>query len=535
MKIKKTISLLFITISVFLANSITAQKASGKKNNPAEAEAKFTAGNFEGALDDYISLLENDPKNDNYNYNIAICYLNTNINKSKAIPYLEIITRKPKYDPNAMYLLARAYHYAYRFDDAVKAYNTFKQTGRGNPENLKDVDLQIQFCINAKELMKFPINVKFENLGQNVNSPYADYYPFVPNDESFIIFNSRKPSEGAETPREDGSLPASIYVSKVVEGNFSKSKKFELPAFKREGEQEVIGLSGAGDLMLFYSTNLKGEGDIFMTSIDKEKSLRNPEKLGENINSPQAEEIAACINNDGTIMYFASNRAGGQGGTDLYMSNKLPNGSWGPAKNLGPEINTSANEDFPNLTPDGKILFFSSTGHTSMGGYDIFKAEIDPVTKQFSNPKNMGYPINTPEDDFNFRMASNGRFGYMSALREGGLGDLDIYRVTFNDVEPQYSVVLGDIVSADSTQKLNFADVFITVNDSKSKQIVGTYLPNQNSGRFIMVLAPGTFDINIEANGFKTISETINILDKSSYRFEITKDIKLKPEGYRRK
>lgn len=505
------------------------------KINPYDAEQKLIQGNFEGALDDYLSLREEDPKNDIYNYNIAICYLNTNINKAKAIPYLETITRKSKYDPNALYLLARAYHYAYRFDDAIKTYTAFKQTGRGNVDNLKDTDRQIQFCINAKELIKFPVNVTFENLGANVNSPYADYYPFVPNDESFIIYNSRRQEVGAEKPREDGTYAPAVYISKEASGAFTKAKIFETPVVKKDSEQEVIGLSGSGDAMLLYSTNNKGVGDIYITTGEKGKNYKTPEKLSDNINS-SAEEIAACINNDGTVLYFASDRNGGIGGTDLYVSVKLPNGTWGPAQNLGPEINTPYNEDFPNITPDGKTLFFSSNGHTTMGGYDIFKAEKEVGTQKFLNPKNIGFPVNTPEDDYNFRMASNGRFGYMAALREGGLGDLDIYRVTFNDVDPEYSVVLGDIFSADSTQRLNFMDVFITVNNDKTNELVGTYVPNPHSGRFIMILVPGsTYDVTIEATGFKTINEKVNILDKSSYRFEIKKDIKLNPEGYQNK
>ncbi|MES2591985.1 MAG: hypothetical protein V4608_08880 [Bacteroidota bacterium] len=528
---KRIQKLVYITFLLLVTNLSFAQSG---KIDPFDAEQKLLAGNFEGALDDYLTLRESDPKNDSYNYNIAICYLNTNINKSKAIPYLETITRKAKYDPNALYLLARAYHYAYRLDDAIKTYTTFKEIGRGNVDNLKDADRQMQFCINAKELMKFPLDVTFENLGANVNSPYADYYPFVPNDESFIIYNSRKPEEGAEKVKEDGTYASSVYISKENNGTFAKAKRFDAPLIKKDGEQEVIGLSGSGDVMLFYYTNFKSVGDIYITSNDKGKTYKTPEKLSDNINS-SAEEIAACLNNDGTILYFASNREGGIGGTDLYMSIQLPNGTWGPAQNLGPEINTPFNEDFPNVTPDGKALYFSSTGHTTMGGYDIFKAEKDPTTKKFTNPKNIGYPINTPEDDYNFRMASNGRFGYMAALREGGLGDMDIYRVTFNEVEPQYSVVIGDIVSSDSTQRLNFSDVFISVNDGKTNEIVGTYLPNPHSGRFIMILTPGTFEVTIEANGFKTINEKINILDKSSYRFEIKKDIKLNPEGYQSK
>ncbi len=526
---------LFFACSLFLlsAPAAFAQDEPTKKVDAYEADKKFLLGNYESALDDYLALLDKDPKNDKYNYDIAICYLNTNINKTKAIPYLEILTHKAKYDPNAMYLLGRAYHYAYRFDDAIKAYNTFKQTGRGNADNLADVDRQIQFCINAKELMKFPLNVTFENLGPNVNSPYADYYPFVPNDESFIILNTRRPDEGAEVAKEDGSYPAAIYVSKVTDGVFSKGKNIGPPISKNDGEQEIIGLSANGEIMLLYYTNLKGVGDIYSTTTDKNKSFKPAEKLSENINSPKAEEIAACISSDGSLLYFASNRAGGLGGTDLYVSRKLPNGTWGPAQNLGPEINTPFDEDFPNVTNDGKMLYFSSNGHTSMGGYDIFKAEWSEETHQFSNPKNVGYPINTPEDNFNFRMADNGRFGYMAALREGGLGDLDVYRVTFNEVDPQYSVVKGNISSADSTQKLNYTDVFISVTNTKTQEVVGNYLPNPNTGRYVMVLAPGNYQVNIEANGFQPVTNTINILDKSSYKFEISKDIQLKPEGYK--
>ena len=532
MIIMKKSLLCIILVFIFFSNtSIDAQNSSGGKVDPFDAEQKLNQGNFEGALEDYLNLLYSDPKNDNYNYAIAICYLNSNINKAKAIPYLEIITRKTKFDPNALYLLARAYHYSYRFDDAIKSFTTFKQNARGNVDNLNDVDRQIQYCINAKELLKFPINVTFENLGANVNTPYADYYPFVPNDESFIILNSRKPEEGSEKVREDGSYSASVYISKENNGNFSKAKRFESPIIKKDGEQEVIGLSGSGDVMLFYYTNFKGVGDIYISPNEKGKASKIPEKLSENINS-SAEEIAACLNHDGSILYFASNRSGGFGGTDLYMSILLPNGTWGPAQNLGPAINTVFNEDFPNITSDGKTLYFSSNGHTSMGGYDIFKAEKDPVTKNFENPKNIGYPINTPQDDYNFRMAGNGRFGYMASLREGGLGDLDIYRVTINEVEAQYSAVIGSILSADTTKKIQYSDVFITVNDATTHEIIGTYLPNPNSGRYIIILSPGLFEVTIEANGFKTIAEKINILGKSSYKFEIQKDIKLYPDGY---
>ena len=164
-----------------------------------------------------------------------------------------------------------------------------------------------------------------------------------------------------------------------------------------------------------------------------------------------------------------------------------------------------------------------------MGGYDIFKADINPETQQFSNPRNLGYPINTPEDNYNFRVSSNGQFGYMSALRPGGRGDLDVYRIRFNTVEPRYSVVKGNLYATDSTAKLNYSDVFITVSNNKNKQLIGNYLPNPSTGRYIMVLAPGDYDIDFTATGFESISKKVSILDKSSFKFEITDDIVFKP------
>lgn len=526
---KKNILFLYLVPFILTGYSIYAQDQSSIKVEPYVAEQKFIKNNYEGALDDYLSLLESDPQNEKYNYNIAVCYLNTNIDKTKAIPYLEKITASSSYAPNAMYLLGRAYVYAYRFDDALAAFNKFRRWGKGTSENQVDVERQIQFCLNAKELIKYPVDVSFENLGSSVNSPYADYYAYVPSDESFIIFNSRRPIEGAEVIKEDGNYPVSIFMSKVVDGKFSKAKNIPAPIPKVRGEQEVIGLTGTGDVMLIYYTNDKGVGDIYSTTTDRNKKVVHADKLGENINSIKAQEIAASLNAEGDILYFASNREGGFGGTDIYRSQKLPNGKWGPPQNLGSDINTPYNEDFPNVSPDGKTLYFSSNGYTSMGGYDIFKATVNPETQQFSNPRNLGYPINTPMDNYNFRISSNGQFGYMAALRPGGRGDLDVYRIRFNAVEPRYTIIKGNLYTTDSTLKIDYLDIDISVTNSNTNQLVGTYTPNPISGRYVMILAPGDYDINFTLSGFKPINKKVTILDKSSFKSEIIDDITLEP------
>lgn len=163
-----------------------------------------------------------------------------------------------------------------------------------------------------------------------------------------------------------------------------------------------------------------------------------------------------------------------------------------------------------------------------MGGYDIFKVEWNEADGKWSGVKNLGYPINTPEDNSNFRISDNGRYGYVAMRREDGLGDLDIYRVTFNDIEPRYSVVRGQIVFSNKSSQPAFSDVFITVTEKKSNEMVGNYVPNANSGRYVIILAPGVYEVSIEAPGCAPYTETINIADKSSFKPEIDKDITLK-------
>ena len=204
------------------------------------------------------------------------------------------------------------------------------------------------------------------------------------------------------------------------------------------------------------------------------------------------------------------------------MSLKLPNGEWAPAQNLGPSINTSFDEDFPNITADGRSLYFSSKGHTSMGGYDIFKAGWDQVKRIWSDVKNIGFPINTPEDNTNFREYENGRTGYVSALRAEGLGDYDIYSVTFNEVEPEYTVIKGFVSTQDTANIIK--DVFISVLDLQTDELYGSYLTNPITGRYIIILPQGRFNLLVEVPGFKLHSENIEVLGKSYYRSLIKKD-----------
>lgn len=517
---KNQLLLLFLT---FFTTFYYSQEDGLTKVTAEGAANKMKVGNYEDALIDYLQLLNEDSRNEVYNYNVGVCYLNNNVNKGKAVPYLEIVERKEKHDPNTDYLLGRAYQYANRFDDAITVFEKFKQDAKGTVFNLVDADLQIQHCINAKELMKFPVDVVFQNLGKNINSEYNDYYPFVTSNESFIVYNTKRPEKNAEK-LENGNYKNSIYSSKVINGEYIKSSPIGVAINAGNEGMEVIGLSETGDNILLYLPEGSGKGNIYISTLGAQGIYSKPEKLDAKINSG-GEEIAASISSDGNTLFFASSRKGGFGGTDIYICKKIGK-IWTEPKNAGSEINTPYDEDFPNISPDGKILYFSSKGHTSMGGYDIFKSNYNESNSTFLSPKNIGYPINTTDDDMNFRISNNGKYGYIASTKSGGQGDFDIYRVTFNEVESDYSVLIGGFTTKNNFE-INFTDIFISVTDNITKELVGNYLPNPSSGRFVVILPAGKYQMTVDAPGFKPVTKNIEVLDKVSYQAEINMIIEL--------
>jgi hypothetical protein len=483
----------------------------------------FAYGNFEEAIAEYEMLLEEEPDNIEYNYNIAVCFLNTNIDKSKAIKPLEKLVENPKITPDAYYLLGRAYHFGYQFDKAIEMFNKFISSGKGSEGNRVNVDKQIDYCQNAKELLKFPKRVTFQNLGKGVNSRYDDYFPFIPVNEEFVIFNSNR-EDRAVQPQENGSYLPNIYIAYEKDGRFQEAQKLPGIVNTSEGKQEIVGLNASGSKAVFYFEDFNMEGDIYESGIEG-KGVKKPVKLPAVINS-KSTEIAGCFTENNEKFFFASDRPGGYGGIDIYVCQRLPNGAWSMAQNLGPTINTEEDEDFPNISIDGKYLFFSSKGHASMGGYDIFKAEWDAVKRKYTSVQNMGYPINTPEDNMNFRMSESGKYGYLSAVRAEGFGGRDVYRVNFEEVEPKYTVISGSITN---TVSAKFEDVFIQIADAETDEVYGDYLPNFKTNRYVIILPPGKYNMYVGAFGYEEIFKEIEILDKSSFKSFIDLNFEMVP------
>lgn len=513
----KNISVNCLLVFILIFYSVGNSNAQDKKL----AEEYFLAGNFSEAYEQYALLLETFPDDLTFNYRIAVCILNQNEKKQEAIPYLEFLSKQADADPNSIYLLGRAYHYDYQFVKAMESFKLFIKNEKGSEQNLKDAGRQIEYCQNAVELMKFPVDIKFENLGNNVNSPYADYFPFAATDESFLLFNSR--NNNGVNQKSDGTNASDIFISIAKNGSFTKAKTVNKKLLTDQFDEEIVGLSSSNKKAVLYLQDKNNTGGKLVLADVRNNNLTNPMKLPENINT-RFDEISASINNESKEIYFASNKPGGFGGTDLYVVRLLPNGDWGEPQNLGATINTIYDEDFPVLSSDGKFLYFSSKGHTSMGGYDIFKAEYDHEKMKYMHPRNLGFPINSPMDEMNFSVSESGRYGYISAVRKDGFGDLDIYRITFTDIEPDFTIFNGKIQTSDGNE---ISSISMFVTNEETGELYGEYLPNLNSMRYVIILPPGKYSLTIEAENYEVYEEKIDVLDKDAFQFQIDKDIQL--------
>ncbi len=515
---KHLLRLLFIAFILFSQSLLHAQAPrAGATVEPEDAAEHFSHGNYVMALPAYLTLLKKEPKNVEYNYRIGICYLKTNGNKKLAIPYLEMVTKQAKFEYNAWLYLGQAYHSAMRFDEAYNAYKKYQEKA-SDKEKLK-VAHYMEQCQYGKALVKLPLNVTFENLGKDVNSEFPDYYPYVTSDESMLVYTSRrKGNMGASTVEMDGYYASDIWMSKTLNGVFQKTKNAG-PAVNGNFDDQAVGLSADGKWMTVYVDNIDVAGDLYFSA--NNRSFAKSERMEDNINN--GFETAGSLSPDGNIFFFASKRDGTKGETDIWMVRKLPNGKWSMATNIE-ALNTPYREDFPFMSPDGKTMYFSSEGHNSMGGLDLFMSTWNEEENTWSTPKNVGYPINTPDDNYTICFTENNRIAYVSMAREGGLGDLDIWRVVFNEVqENSFTVVTGQLSGADTA---SFSETVITVSNAKTQEEVGVYKPNPRTGRYVLALPPGKYIITIDSPGCKPFVDTIFVFDVGAIP-EMKKDVLL--------
>lgn len=510
-------STLLIFLFSFICNYSFAQPA-----EKLSAKDYLAEQDYNRALEEYLKLYKSKKTDPEINFQIGFCYLAINDDKSKAIPYLELVYNKGGYKDELLLYMGLAYMHGYKFDDAIKFFNEYKT----KIKKFEEIDRYIQNCENAKTFVKTPVNVTFENLGKEINSKFPDYYPFVTQDQSTLYYTTRREGRSQKLKSWQGYFTSDIYFSKVVAGQWTKPKSIG-PMINSAEDEQCVYVTPDGKRMIVYMDNELGSGDLFMTTM-KNKAFPRPVGFIEPVNTLELE-LEGCITEDGNMLIISSDRPAGLGETDLYMFKKLPVGEWGNPINLGPNVNTKYKEAFPVYDEKNKVLYFASEGHSSMGGSDIFTSKFDTETQTFGPAVNMGYPINTPEENLEFTLAANKRDGYIAAVRKEGFGDLDIYKVIFNDVENQASVVKGIISTSDTLKKE--IDALVSIIDEKTNEKIDSKNANPISGKYVFSVYPGKYIITVTSPGFEDYKEVLNVFDKSDYVFEIEKNIKILKPG----
>ncbi|HTB07962.1 MAG TPA: OmpA family protein [Bacteroidia bacterium] len=527
-----------------LAVPLFANAQQDFKKKYEQASIFFNNNQYNLALPIFLSLDSMQSGNNNLNFQTGVCYLNAPINQGRAIPYLKKAcgdisnkynpsSSKETHAPSDAYMdLAKAYHLTYQFDTAIVYYRKFKTMfdTATDKETTDEINRGIQMCYTGKELMAHPVKMIVKDLEDSINSAYADYSPLVTADESQIFFTSRRPTS-ANAPQDfTGQYFENIYMANSKNGQWQQAFNIGSPINVQGQHSATVSISPDGQTIFIYKDD-NGDGNIYTTHLNG-TMWSTPEKLNDNVDSKYWEP-SASISADGQVLYFTSNRPGGFGGRDIYMSRLLPNGQWGKALNLGPKINTPYEEDAPFIHPDGKTLYFSSTGHNTMGGFDIFSSTDTTGTGQWSTPVNLGYPVNTPGDDIFFIPTADGKGAYYSSFKENGKGEKDIYRISFPEKkEEPLTVYRGTIVSAlDSAHPSVPQNVEIIVTDVVTGEQVGVYHPNSATGKFLFILPSGkNYAITYQAEGYLFHSENLDVRDSTAYQV-IDQAINMEPVG----
>lgn len=479
-------------------------------SNKLNASKVMELKNYQVAVRIYSELLKEEPNNIDFQFQLGTAYTYSNINQRRGLDLLKQVDASANKPDGVSKILAIAYFKNYEFDNAISTFNKVKNT-LTNPEEIKEIDDWITQCNNSIQLKKRPISVRFENLGKDVNSDAPDYLPLVSPDESVIMFSTRRDGVVGNLFDYGGYKTADIYTSKHRRGKYSRSRSIGSP--NTYGNEETAGSSENGDYMLYHVDSEDNYSDLYVSEMGR-RSYMPPKELNSDLVNQKTSEPGGSLTNEGDQLFFCSNRDGGFGGFDIYSVKRLPNGDWAEPINLGNEINTAKDEKYPLIRTNGNELYFSSNGFPGMGGMDLYKSIL--VDGKWSKPANLGYPLNTVNDDNNISFAENSRYAYVAARMDDSFGDLDIYRVVFEDKREELALVSGNLIRSDSS--LILEEIVIEILNPETGELFGSYLSNSKTGKYVAILPPGVYSLEIiNAQNFEDKVKKIIIKDKNDF------------------
>lgn len=518
----------FIVVIAVLAGSLCLTKTASAQDdiNIGMAESMVFNEDFSSAISLYKKMIEMEPDNGLYHFQLGFCYLNTSAKKDSSISEFKkaYSTYKPKQRKGTQGIETEFYlGRAYRVNDSIdQALSTLEKLKRrvSNKRFLEIIDKEIDLCNLTNEMKSHPVEIQVQNLGAIVNSEFSDHSPVLTADESMLLFTSRRPYKGHEIEADD-QYDENIYMSRKLEtGTWSSPEPLNDKINTTEHEA-TVSLSYDGSELYIYRED--DNGTLLLSKFNGD-DWTEPIPLNENINT-KYRETGACLSTDGQKLYFASDRPGGLGGYDIYVSQRQPDGSWGVATNLGDAVNTAEDEEGPFILPDNSKLYFSSKGHRGLGGYDIFYSDATEFGT-WSRAVNAGFPINTAEDDVFLFITPTSARSYFASERKDGIGRSDIYVMGLPSVmETELTVVTGLVGVCEG----KVPESLITIRDN-SLGITNTAVPNKSTGKYIFIgRRAHNYTITASVDGKQVYAETFDIAANADDQITY-KTIQLDPE-----
>ncbi|MCB8964619.1 MAG: OmpA family protein [Bacteroidales bacterium] len=507
----KVFNVLLVLLITGTGVSTTAQTPDFKQIF-SDAEYYLLLQDYREALPLYQKLYKIDSTNSNINYRLGQCYLNIPGLKNKAIPYLETAVNQinPKYNegsyketqssPEAIFLLGQAYMIDHKLDKALEQFTKFKDSiDTKDIYNLDYVNQQIKACEVAKQLIAKPINIETKRF-----TPFADRnkncnYPVLSGDRQTMVFTTKEKFYNAIyicTKKQDNwSSPVNITLDLVVEGDIYST------ALNHDGTQLLLFKNEVSNGNIYYSNLVNGQ-------------WQPAKKLNGQISTKNWETFASFAPNDKHLL-FTSNRKGGKGGLDIYIADKLANGSWGNIRNIE-EVNTAHNEESPILSDNGEVLYFASQGHNTMGGFDIFFSKR-LTNGTWSSPINIGYPINTPDDEFYYFPLDS-----TSALVPMVSPDLtscyEIYTVEQKQPKKQKTIppvaIAGKVVLSDNAD-INSDSITIYLKDEETSTLITSVQPSA-TGEYSITSKAGNYTVEVQSKFYSIKPTSIHIPENYS-------------------
>jgi outer membrane protein OmpA-like peptidoglycan-associated protein len=509
-------------LSVGLLFSVSILFAQGSKSL-TDAEYYFSVKSYDQALPKFLEAIQGGEKNPLVHYKVGVCYekMFDLSDQVKAIPYFEYALQNGKNLPVTLhYELGSLYLKDENIPKATASFVKFKElANKADKKVMAQADEAIKTCHNAQILMSVPRNFTVNNFGDIINTKYTEYNPVVSADESVMAFTALRPNTGKT--RTGDKFIEQIFIS-YNKGTWSEAKEVVIAHDYNVG---TAGISPDGLKMLIFMGGATDPGSLFQINKAGE-AWSKPSLITPSINTPKYLESTASITPDGKTIYFASDRLGGLGGLDIYKTQMGAGGAWSQPVNLGPTVNSKADEDAPFIHPDQKTLFFTSDGHNSMGGRDIFVCRL--VNDKWTSPENMGYPVNTTANDNYFTLIADGTRAYFSSDRKGGKGGQDIYYLNMppESANIPLTMIKGKILNGETGKPIP-TKIYLIDNDT-NKKLDFVYDPDPETGNYLIILPPAkNYDMVIESEGFLPYTLNINVPNQS-YFYELYQQIFLR-------